>query len=53
MIGEYHQLFELIETKAIIKQTVPDAFTVVYYHGQRIHMKHALQILLGNPKYIN
>lgn len=52
MIGEYHQLFELIETKAIIKQTVPDAFTVVYYHGQRIHMKHALQILLGNPKYI-
>lgn len=53
MIGEYNQLFELIETKAIIKQTVPGAFTVVYYHGQRIHMKHALQILLGNPKYIN
>ena len=52
MIGSFSQMNQLSQTKRLIKQSIPDAFTVAYYHGQRIHMKHALQILLGNPQYM-
>ena len=51
MIGEFTSLNKLTDTKAQIKMSIPDAFSVCYYYGQRIHMKHALQILLGNPQY--
>lgn len=51
MIGDFYQLSELKEVKAQIKKTIPDAFTVAYYHGQRITMKRALQLLLGEKEY--
>lgn len=45
MIGSYETIDQLANVKKEVRQIIPGAFSVVYYFGTRISMKHAYNII--------
>ena len=45
MIGEYETLYKLSITKKEVKEIISGAFSVAYYYGTRVTMKHAYNII--------
>jgi hypothetical protein len=45
MIGEYETLYKLSTTKKEVKEIISGAFSVAYYYGTRVTMKHAYNII--------